>query len=377
MVKKLSYKNYKIWQKAKSVIPGGNMLISKRPELMLPIFWPTYYSKAKDCFVWDLDNKKYIDFSLMGVGTNILGYSNKQINNKIIETVKKGNMSSLNCPEEIELSKMLLSLNKWADMVKFARSGGEANAISIRIARAASKKDHIAVCGYHGWHDWYLAANLNKKNKLDKYLLKGLKTKGVPKNLENSIHTFLYNDLGGLKKLINKNPKIGIIKMEVIRNFPPNDNFLKKVRQLCNKKNIILIFDECTSGFRETFGGIHKKYGVNPDIAIYGKALGNGFAITAIVGKAKIMKNAKETFISSTFWSERIGFVAAIETLKFMKKKRTWLKISKIGDQIKRAWAKIFKKYGYDVSISGIRSILVSVLIKKIKKDRLFLHKKC
>mgnify|MGYP001379063537 CR=1 FL=1 len=354
---KFSKKNYNIWKKAKKIIPGGNTLISKRPELFLPIYWPTYFSKAKGCFVWDLYGKKYYDFSLMGVGTNILGYSNSKIDKKIHETIKKGNISTLNCFEEVQLSRLLLKINKWADMVKFARSGGEANSISIRIARASTNKQGVAVCGYHGWHDWYLAANYVKKNKLEKYLLKGLENKGVPKSLKNLIYTFEYNDFDGLKKLINKNSNIGIIKMEVSRNFEPKNNFLKKIKNLCKKKKLILIFDECTSGFRETFGGIHKKYKVLPDIAIYGKALGNGYAITAVVGRKKYMRNAKKTFISSTFWSERIGYVAAIETLRLMQREKTWIKISQIGENIKEEWRKIFSKYNFDISISGLKSI--------------------
>jgi len=354
---KLTKKNYFIWKQAKKLIPGGNMILSKRPDLILPIYWPTYYSKAKGIEIWGLDKKKYLDFSLMGVGTNILGYSNKSVSNKVKQAINNGNMSSLNCIEEIKLSKELLKINPWADMVKYARSGGEANAIAIRIARAACKKDEIAICGYHGWHDWYLSANLKKKNQLEKHLLSGLQTKGVPKNLTNTVHTFNYNDFNGLKKLLEKNSKIGIIKMEVSRNFEPKNSFLQKVRALCNKRKIVLIFDECTSGFRETYGGIHKKYKVNPDIVMYGKALGNGHAITAIIGKKGIMNYAKNTFISSTFWSERAGFVAALERLKIMKKRKTWLIISKKGDLIKKGWSKIFLKYGYKVNINGLRSI--------------------
>ncbi len=354
---KLNKKNYNLWNKAKKIIPGGNVFISKRPQFYLPKYWPTYYSKSKGCEIWDLDKKKYYDFSLMGVGTNILGYSNYKIDKEVKKIIDKGNMSTLNCYEEVKLSESLLKINKWADMVKFARSGAEANSIAIRIARASTKKQQIAVCGYHGWHDWYLAANIKKKNKLSKLLLKGLSTDGVPNDLKNSIHTFIYNDFNYLKKLVDKNPKIGIIKMEVERNQKPKKNFLNKVRNLCTKKNIILIFDECTSGFRETFGGLHKKYKINPDIAIFGKALGNGYAITAVVGKREIMENAKNTFISSTFWTERVGFTAGLYCLKYMEQYKSWDQISLIGKYIKKEWKKIFTKYDLDAEIVGLESI--------------------
>ena len=162
---KIKNKGQELWNKAKKIIPNGNMLLSKRPELFLPNRWPTYYSKAKGCMIWDLQGNKYIDMSFMGVGTNILGYSNQKINKSVFNAISKSNLSTLNCPEEVSLAEKLISIHPWADMVKFARTGGEANSIAIRIARSASKKDKVAFCGYHGWHDWYLSANLsNKKN---------------------------------------------------------------------------------------------------------------------------------------------------------------------------------------------------------------------
>jgi glutamate-1-semialdehyde 2,1-aminomutase len=354
---KLTKKNHYLWIKAQKIIPGGNVFLSKRPQFYLPEFWPTYYSKSKGCEIWDLDKKKYFDFSLMGVGTNILGYANKKIDTEIKKIIDKGNMSTLNSYEEVRLAESLLKINGWADMVKFARSGGEANSIAVRIARATTNKQQIAICGYHGWHDWYLAANIKKKNKLSNLLIKGLLTDGVPNNLKNTIHTFKYNDFNYLKNLIDKNPQIGVIKMEVQRNQEPQKKFLMEIRNLCTKKNIILIFDECTSGFRETYGGLHKKYKINPDLAIFGKALGNGYAITAVVGKKEIMENAKNTFISSTFWSERIGFTAGYYCLKYMKQFETWNYISQIGKYIKNEWRKIFLRYDLEVEINGLESV--------------------
>ncbi len=354
----------KLWKRAKKIIPGGNMLLSKRPEIFLPDRWPTYYKRAKGCQIWDVSGKKFIDMSLMGVGTNILGYSNKRIDDVVVKNLRNGNLSSLNNYEEVKLSEILLKINPWADMVKLARTGGEANAISIRIARAHSNSDKIAFCGYHGWHDWYLSANLNDKKNLDFHLLKDLPLKGIPKNLKNTIFPFMYNDINGLEKII-RTQKIGIIKMEVQRDIEPKNNFLKKVRQLANKNKIILIFDECTSGFRQCFGGLHSYYGVNPDIATYGKALGNGYAITAIVGKKKIMNQAQNTFISSTFWTERIGPSAAIETLKIMKEKKSWDIITKKGKEIKERWKEISDKYELDMKIFGLDAVAKFLFVEK------------
>ena len=348
----------KLWNKAKRIIPGGNMLLSKRPELFLPDRWPVYYSKAKGCYIWDLSGKKFIDMSYMGVGTNILGYSNSLINKSVYKAISNSNVSTLNCSEEVKLGEKLINIHPWAEMVKFARTGGEANSVAIRIARAANKKgrENVAFCGYHGWHDWYLSANLANKKNLNKQLLPGLDTCGVPKALKNTSIPFLYNDFKGLKKIVNSK-KIGIIKMEVMRNEPPKNSFLKKVRKLADEKKIVLIFDECTSGFRSSYGGLHKKFKVNPDIAIFGKALGNGHAITAILGKKEIMEHAQDSFISSTFWTERSGPAAALKTLEVMEKIKSWKLISKIGSQIELGWKKLAKKHNLKIKYSGLPAI--------------------
>jgi glutamate-1-semialdehyde 2,1-aminomutase len=346
----------KLWKRAKKIIPGGNMLLSKRSEMFLPDHWPNYFSKAKGCKVWDLDNNEYIDMSIMGIGTNILGYGNLEVDEAVRKVVQSGNMSTLNCPEEVYLAEKLVDLHKWSDMVRFARSGGEANAIAIRIARAASGRDKVAVCGYHGWHDWYLSANLGNNKILDGHLLPGLEPKGVPLNLKGSVFPFNYNRFDELEALV-KTHDIGVIKMEVERSKGPEDNFLNKVRQLATEREIVLIFDECTSGFRETFGGIHKKYSVEPDMAMFGKALGNGYAITAIIGRREIMEAAQSTFISSTFWTERIGPSAALKTLEIMEREKSWNKITKIGKEIRERLQKLSNKYQIKMSQSGIPAL--------------------
>jgi glutamate-1-semialdehyde 2,1-aminomutase len=349
-------KGQELYKKAKTLIPGGTMLLSKRPEMFLPEHWPSYFSKAKGCSVWDLDGNELLDMSIMGIGTNSLGYGNDEVDAAVMETVKKGNMSTLNCPEEVYLAEKLIEINPWADMVRFARSGGEANAIAIRIARAASGKDNVAFCGYHGWHDWYLSANHNGGDELSGHLIPGLNPLGVPKNLKDSVFPFHYNNYEELLTLVENND-IGVIKMEVVRNFGPENNFLQKVRALATEKNIVLIFDECTSGFRETFGGIYQKYGVEPDMAMYGKTLGNGYALTAVVGTKAVMESAQTSFISSTFWTERIGPTAALATLKVMERLKSWDIITETGNKMRNGWQKLADNYNLDISISGIPSM--------------------
>jgi glutamate-1-semialdehyde 2,1-aminomutase len=344
-----------LFKYAKKIIPGGNTLFSKRSELHLPKLWPAYFSKAKNTYLWDLNNKKYLDM-FCAVGTNVLGYSNRNVNKSVSVAISKSNMSTLNCPEEVYLAKEILNHHKWSSMAKFTRSGGEANAVAIRIARANTKKQNVAFCGYHGWHDWYLSANINSNSNLDKHLMSGLNYDGVSNNLKNTSFPFDYNNFKYLKELIYKK-NIGIIKMEVMRNIEPKNNFLKKVRKLCDQKKIILIFDECTSGYRETMGGLHLKFKVNPDIAIFGKALGNGFALNAIIGKKKIMYKAENTFISSTFWGERVGYSAALATIKELKKTNAFKKVNTNGANIKTIWKKISKKHQVPIKILGTNAI--------------------
>ncbi len=346
-------KGQKLWKKAKTIIPGGSMLFSKNPDLYLPKYWPAYFSKTNGCNVWDLENKKFIDLALMGIGTNILGYSNKSVDKKVLETIKLGNMSTLNCKEEVELAEKLVEMHPWSKMVRFARTGGEASSIAVRIARVVSSREKVAICGYHGWHDWYLSSNLNNRSSLDKHLMTDLSISGLPKNMKNLTFSFEYNNFEQLKKISN-NHKLAAIVMEVSRNEKPKNNFLKKIRDLANKKNIVLIFDECTSGFRESFGGLHLKYKVNPDICILGKTLGNGYAVNAVVGREEVMKGFNKTFISSTFWTERIGSSAGIATLKEMEKIKSWKIISKLGKNIKKNWKKISSRNDLKLNIYGL-----------------------
>ena len=351
-------KEKKLLKKSKTILPGGNQLLSKRAEMFAPNLWPTYFTKAKGCEIWDLDKKKYFDFAGMGVTACILGYADKFVNDKVKKTIDKASLTTLNSKDEIKLAETLLKIHKWAKMAKFCRSGGEACLVAIRLARSfIGERQNIAFCGYHGWHDWYLSANLGNTKNLDGQLLPGLKTSGINRLYANSMHPFFYNDIKSLKKILIKKNKIGIIIMEPMRFTEPKNKFLQQVKSIAKKKNIILIFDEITSGFHENLGGLHLKLGVNPDLAIFGKALGNGFPISAIIGKKKIMQKANETFISSTMWTEQIGFVAANATLEKLKKDNINKKNIKIGKKIKQIWKNAAKKNNLNINIGGIDTL--------------------
>ncbi len=346
----------KIYKRAKRVIPGGNMLLSKRPEMFLQEGWPSYYSRAKGCEIWDLDDNSYLDMSIMGIGTNTLGYAYEPVDEAVKRCVDSSNMSTFNCPEEVYLAEKLIQMHPWADSAKFARTGGEINAVAIRIARAASARNEVAICGYHGWHDWYLSTNLSSQSNLNEHLLPGLNPIGVPDELTGLTHPLRYNSFEDLQ-ILDQNKNIGVLMMEVMRSVEPEPGYLEAIREKCTKNNIVLIFDECTSGFRETYGGLHLKFGLMPDMATFGKALGNGFAITALIGRESVMSSANDTFVSSTFWSERIGYVAALATLDEMSRLESWKMISDTGTKMRQIWTRSFEAAGLKIGISGIPAL--------------------
>lgn len=346
-----------LWQRAKSLIPGGSMLLSKRSEMFLPAGWPAYFDRTSGCTIWDLDGREFRDLGFMGIGTNILGYSRPEVDQAVIETVTKGNLSTLNAPEEVLLAERLIEMHPWADMVRFARSGGEVGAIAVRIARAATGKDKIAFCGYHGWHDWYLSANLGEDDSLDGHLIPGLEPHGVPRALAGTAIPFEFNKLEQLQAILDREPAVGTIYMEAQRSTPPEPGFLEGVRELATKHGAVLVFDECTSGFRKSFGGIHLAYGVEPDLATFGKTLGNGYAITAVIGRAEVMQAAQSSFISSTFWTERIGPTAALATLDIMEKENATTRVHEIGTSIQETWHELAGVNGLSITTGRLPAL--------------------
>lgn len=350
-----SIKTRELWKKAKKIIPGGTQLLSKRPEMFLPELWPAYYDKAKGCQVWDLDGHRYIDMCYMGIGSCILGYCDEDVDRAVNEAISRGSMSTLNCPEEVELARLLCNIHPWAKMARFARTGGEAMAIAVRIARAKTGKELVLFCGYHGWHDWYLSSNLADDKSLDGHLLPGLEPRGVPRGLKNTAIPFNYNDTESFLKFMKKyKNKIAAVVMEPVRNHYPDKGFLETIRETTKKQGIVLIFDEITSGWRLIFGGAHLKFKIFPDIAVFAKGLSNGYPMAAIIGTGEVMQAAQDTFISSTYWTERIGPAAAIATIKKLKKNNIPGHLIKIGKKVQQGWMRLAKRYNLNISVSGI-----------------------
>ena len=350
-----STKSLEMQTRAKHRIPGMTQLLSKRPDMFSTGVWPGYYQKAKGVEVWDLDGDHYIDMSISGIGANILGYADPDVDEAVQTAIKNGNSCSLNCPEEVELAELLCELHPWAEMDRFARTGGESMAIAVRIARAHTGRDKIAFCGYHGWHDWYLAANLNSNEALDDHLLPGLSPNGVPKVLSGTAIPFHYNQLTELEDIVSKNRQdLAAIIMEPIRSEQPRPEFLEGVRAIADDIGAVLIIDEISAGFRMNTGGAHMNLGMTPDIAVFSKALGNGYPIGAVVGKQSVMDTVQETFISSTYWTERIGPTAALACIKKHREVDAGSYLMTIGEQVQQGWKRCSKINDLNIHVGGI-----------------------
>ncbi|HVL68438.1 MAG TPA: aminotransferase class III-fold pyridoxal phosphate-dependent enzyme [Vicinamibacterales bacterium] len=344
-----------LYRRARQRIPGGTQLLSKRPEMFLPEQWPSYYSRARGIEVWDLDGQRYLDMSYNGIGANVLGAADPDVDEAVRAAVAAGAMSTLNCPEEVELAELLFELHPWAEMVRYARSGGEAMALAVRIARARSRRDRIAFCGYHGWHDWYLAANLAEEQALDGHLLPGLQPVGVPRGLIGTALPFHYNRLDELQAIVSRHGReIGAIVMEPIRDHDPVPGFLEGVRALADEIGAVLVFDEITSGFRLNTGGAHLLHDVAPDIAVFAKAVSNGYPMAAVIGRAATMEAAQDTFISSTFWTDRIGPSAALATIRKHRRCQVAEHLVAMGRRVQQGWRDAAARTGIEIHAGGI-----------------------
>jgi len=347
-----------LYKKAKRLIPGGTQLLSKRPEMFAPDVWPAYFSKAKGCRVWDLDGREFIDMSIMAVGACILGYADDEVDDAVVGALRNGVNSSLNCPEEVELAKALIELHPWFGMVRYARSGGEAMGMAVRIARAHTRRDTVLFSGYHGWNDWYLAANLADEKGLDGQLMPGLQPNGVPRGLAGTAMPFDANNIEALRdKVRGKEKQIAAIIIEPARGEDAPAGYLKALKELAQDIGAVLIFDEITSGYRMCAGGIHRNYGVYPDIAVFAKSMANGYAISAVLGTESVMQAAQTTFISSTNWTDRVGPTAAFATLRKYQRVKAHETLIHTGNRTKDIWRDAAAACQLDISITGLPSL--------------------
>jgi glutamate-1-semialdehyde 2,1-aminomutase len=355
------------YRQAKRLIPGGTQLLSKRPEMFAPGCWPGYFTEARGCEVIDLDGRRWVDMTTSGIGSCLLGYADPEVTDAVVRRVQLGSMSSLNAPEEVELAELLVSLHPWAEQVRYCRTGGETMAAAVRIARTSTQRDRIAFCGYHGWADWYLAANLPDPtaksppdaDPLQGHLLPGLTPAGVPKSLGGTALPFTYNRLDELHRIVKEHGnQLAAVVMEPLRTSEPEPGFLEGVRELCDQCGAVLVLDEISSGWRFALGGAHLRYGVKPDMAVFAKAIGNGHPMGAILGRSTVMEAAQESFISSTYWTESVGPTAALATIKKMQRIDVPAHAERIGRLFRGGLREIGRRHEVPVLVTGLGALL-------------------
>jgi len=343
-----------LYERAMEIIPGGTQLFSRRPERFAPGVCPPYVTHGKGSRVWDLDGNEYIDF-LCGVGPVILGHAYEPVTEAVVEQVRRGSSFPVNHPVEVELAELLVETIPCAEMVRFAKSGGTADEMAVRIARGHTGRDKVAFCGYHGWHDWYLAANLAGPETLNSHLLPGLDIRGVPRALEGTALPFEYNNVQSLQAVLEANPgEIAAIIMEACRTDLPAPGFLEGVRALADEHGAVLIFDEVITGFRLAMGGAQEYFGVTPDLATFGKAMSNGHPISAVCGKREVMADVASMFISSTYYSDAPGMAAAVATISELKRTDALTHIWAMGEMLSDGFDDLAREHGVAAHCAGL-----------------------
>lgn len=343
-----------LYERALALIPGGTQLISRRPTRYACGVSPVYAQRAKGARFWDVDGHEYIDW-VSGIGAIILGYADPVVDAAVCEQIAAGNTFSVNHELEIELAEELVQTIPCAEMVRYAKGGGEACAIAVRIARGATGRDKVLFCGYHGWHDWYLAANLSAEGNLDAHLFSGIEPIGVPRALAGTAIPFPYGDLAALGTLLDAHRRqVAAILMEPLRSEQPPPGYLEGVARLARQHDVILIFDEVSTGFRLSAGGAQSYVGVTPDMAVFAKSISNGYPMAAVVGKRAVMEHAARMFISSTYWSDVVGLRAALTTLREIRRRNVPSYVQALGEELKSRLNEAAREAGLNVACGGL-----------------------
>ena len=329
-------------------------MLSRHPRLHAFGVSPIYAERAEGCRFWDVDGNEFIDM-VGGTGVIFLGYCHPEVDAAAIAQIHKGIAYAINSPRELELAALLREAVPCAEMVRYAKGGGDADAIAVRIARAYTGRDKVLFCGYHGWCDWYIAANLSSEDSLSAHLLPGVPASGVPKALTGTAIPFAYNDVNDLKRKLESNRgEVAAVVMEAARFAQPNPGYLETVRELCTAHGAVLIFDEIVTGFRYSLGGAQQYFGVTPDMATFGKAIGNGYPIAAVVGKKDVMRAVESSFVSSSYWSEPASMAAAIAIQKILRRDKVIARVWDLGKRYQEGIRKIARDFGLPLAAKGL-----------------------
>jgi glutamate-1-semialdehyde aminotransferase len=343
-----------LYERAAKLIPGATQLVSRRASSLAHGVSPVYAERARGARFWDVDGFEYIDWA-SGIGSILLGYADQVVDDAVREQISRGTIYSINHELEIELAEELCRSIPCAEMVRYAKCGGEACAIAVRIARGVTGCDKILFCGYHGWHDWYLAANLPEDSCLNGHLFPGIEPIGVPRALAGTAIPFAYGDLAGLGSLLDAyRGQVAAVIMEPARSELPPAGYLAEVANQARAQGAVLIFDEVSAGLRWGMGGAGEYFGVKPDMAVFAKSISNGYPMAAVVGRRNVMEPAAQMFISSTYWSDTIGLRAALTTLREAQRREIAGQLWRFGAELKQRLNRAAEETGLDVRCQGV-----------------------
>ena len=347
-------RSMELYRHALERIPGGTQLVSRRPSRYAHGVSPVYAVRGKGARFWDVDGHEYIDWA-SGIGAILLGYCDPVVDDAVRQQIGQGINFSINHPLELELADELCRRVPCAEMVRYTKSGGEACAVAVRIARGATGRDIVLFCGYHGWHDWYLAANLEQAAHLDAHLFSGIEPIGVPKALAGTAVPFPYGDAAALGELLDSHKgQVAAVIMEPLRSRQPPEGYLPEVARLCRERGVVLIFDEVSTGFRYHRRAAQSYVGVTPDIAVFAKSISNGYPLGVVAGRRDVMQAADRMFVSSTYWSDAIGLRAALTTLSELDRRNVPARLWSFGSRLQDAVNAVARETGLAVGCEGL-----------------------
>ena len=345
-----------LYEQAGELIPGWTQLISRRADQFAHGASPIYAQSAKGSRFIDVDENEYIDW-MSAVGAIILGHADDVVDAAVKEQIDRSSIFSANSPLELELAEELNNTIPSSQMVRYAKGGGDACAMAVRIARGTTGKDKILFCGYHGWHDWYQAANYGVNPESGEYPFAGIEPIGVPKALEGTVIPFIYGDLEMLAALLEEHAgEVAAIMMEPARSELPPPGYLEAVKQLAADHGVVFIFDEVSCGWRIAVGGVQEAVGVTPDMTVVAKCMSNGYPMGAVVGSREVMEPAKHMFISSSYWSDNIGLAASLTTIRELKRREAPRRFKEIGEKLRSALNQAINDSGLEGACTGLHT---------------------
>jgi glutamate-1-semialdehyde 2,1-aminomutase len=325
-------KSNALFERALKTIPLASQTFSKSSMQVVRGAAPLFLERGKGARIWDVDGNEYLDY-MMALLPNVLGYCDPDVDAAIAEQMKSGISFSLATELEVELAERLVELIPCAEMVRFGKNGSDATSAAVRLARAHTGRDRIACCGYHGWHDWYIGSTTRNL--------------GVPTAVQDLTSSFAYNDLDALTRLLADDPGgYAAIILEATEFDAPAPGFLEGIRELADRYGVVLVFDEIITGFRIDLGGAQTHYGVTPDLASFGKAMGNGMPISAIVGRADVMRRMDDIFFSGTFGGETLSLAASLATIDKLQRTNGIARMHTFGAQWKAGMSRLIDEHG-------------------------------